>query len=169
MYGIKLFIRQYGCDGVLQLPKWVKLEAYSYHIYLVSGGGISIDNTENTVPHAVFKKTLIERIVAKAYSDGSSNEGRKADGTFGQGNKCAEKLHINNEELYLLYMVCGNQVLVAEKLGICRQTVGRRLKKCDGILDGVKEEYGETRLTDPDKSILNMMCEAMGIDTELPF
>lgn len=153
MYGIRLFISSYDYNDNLTDPKWVDFDVETYYIYLVSGGSISVDSTENIVSHAVFKQTAIERIVAKAYSDGSSNEGRKADGTFGWGNKCAEKLHITNRELYLLHMLCGSQTVVAEKLGICRQTVGRRLKRCDGILDRVKTVYGVTRWTDPSKML----------------
>lgn len=153
MYNIKLFISLYDYNDNLTAPKWVDFDVETYYVYLVNGGSISVDSTENIVSHAVFKKTAIERIVAKAYSDGNSNEGRKADGTFGRWNSCAEKFHIKRREFYLLYMLCGSQVVVAEKLGVCRQTVGRRLKRCDGILDEVKAIYGVTRWTDPNKML----------------
>lgn len=123
MYGI------YVVSRLLNACRPLDVKTYdSYLSILVSFGyEIAIDREDNVVTHDVFKKILTERIIQKAYGDCDRRE-CKADGKFRKGNRCAERIHIEDEEVYLLYMVYGSKAVTAEKLGVCRQTVYRRIK-----------------------------------------
>lgn len=145
MYGIKVWISlSVSESGVEPDSRWYDLNAGSYYIYSVRGGKISVDNEKNIVSHEEFKETLMVRILIKEYrsDERSSIKGHDKGGRFEKGNRCSEKLHISDEELYLLYKVCGNQAVVAERLGVCRQTVWRRIKRFEPKLDWFKRVYG---------------------------
>lgn len=55
--------------------------------------------------------------------------GRYEKGRFDEGNRNAEKFTSVEEEIYLLYLLCDNMQEVAELLGVCRQTVSKKIKQ----------------------------------------
>lgn len=55
--------------------------------------------------------------------------GRFINGRFGYDNICAKAPIPVNDELYLLYLICGSMNEVADLLGVCRQTVSKRIKQ----------------------------------------
>ncbi len=78
-------------------------------------------------------KPLLEKIqlayVEKDATVDSFFNGRFPTGRFCRGNACAEKLLPNDEDIYLLYLICGNMQEIADLLGVCRQTVAKRIKQ----------------------------------------
>ncbi len=55
-------------------------------------------------------------------------QGRDEKGRYSLGNSKARKLNIKDEDMYLLYLLSDSMKELADLLGVCRQTVSKRIK-----------------------------------------
>lgn len=72
--------------------------------------------------------------------EGMQAEGRSGTGRFCSDNKNAEKLRWEEENIYILYLLCRNMDKVGELLGISRQTVSKKVESYKQIREWEEEE-----------------------------
>lgn len=67
---------------------------------------------------------------------------REKNGQFTEKNAKAKKKFLENENVYLLYLVCNNMQETADLLGVCRQTLAKYIKHYEEKYSNVKGNMG---------------------------
>lgn len=67
---------------------------------------------------------------------------REKNGQFTEKNAKAKKNFLENENVYLLYLVCNNMQETADLLGVCRQTLAKYIKYFEEKYSNVKGYIG---------------------------
>ena len=88
------------------------------------GRDISITDVKSRLATRIKETATREKELARG-----TLRGRYEKGRFDEGNRNAEKFTSVEEEIYLLYLLCDNMQEVAELLGVCRQTVSKKIKQ----------------------------------------
>ena len=98
-----------------------------WHNRTIDKEGKHITRNEAIVLLADYIKKSNKEFRKGAEADG--NIGRKDNGRFCERNISSNKFYISEEEVYLLYVLCGTMEKAAETLGVCRQTVSKNVNQ----------------------------------------
>lgn len=119
IYGEDLFVEEVAAENIVRYK--VK------NIKFIDQEGKHITRSEAIVLLADYIKKSNKEFRRGAEADG--NIGRTDNGRFLERNISSNKFYISEEEVYLLYMLCGTMEKAAEALGVCRQTVSKNVNQ----------------------------------------
>lgn len=96
-------------------------------IKFINKEGKYISRNEAILLLADYIKKIDKEFRNAAEADGDI--GRKNNGRFMERNISSNKFVISEEEVYLLYVLCGTMMKAAETLGVCRQTISKNVNQ----------------------------------------
>ncbi|MBQ7945041.1 MAG: hypothetical protein IJ326_13405 [Lachnospiraceae bacterium] len=76
----------------------------------------------------VYAKSILEEADSVYKELKSELNGRENNGRYTKGNFQAMKLPVENEVIFILYLLCRNMEEVGDMLGVSRQTISKRIK-----------------------------------------
>ena len=96
-------------------------------IKFINKDGKYISRNDAILLLADYIKKMDKEFRKTAEADGDI--GRKDNGRFSERNISSNKFLISEEEVYLLYVLCGTMEKTAEALDVCRQTISKNVNQ----------------------------------------